>query len=353
MKLLLVTYEYPPDRGGVANYLGGLFGALPEDRRKILRLKPMKGFGAWLRHLPKLCWTVARYRPDVLVVSHVLPLGTAAHLLGVPYVVVVHGLDLRAAASHPRRRQVAARVLRGAKLVVANSRATASELAAFGMDASSALVLTPCPSEQIRARTIKYGEGERERLRAKFGFEGKKVLLSAGRLVPRKGFDRLIRLLPALREACGDVMLVIAGEGAEARHLREDALRTGLDAHVRFMIAPDADSLASAYRAADLFALAVRASKDDVEGFGIVFLEAALFGLASVSSRVGGVPEAVLDGETGLLVDPDSEGELFEALKKLLNDPESAARLGAAARDRAVRDFVWETRAKKLVERLS
>jgi len=337
MKLLLATYEYPPDLGGVSAYLGGLFSAIPDVRVRRFRLPKLPL--AWLWHLPKL-WLAAR-KADAVVVSHVLPLGTAAMLVGKPYVVIVHGLDLRAAAAHPRKKKLAARVLKGAKLVVANSKATAAELAGFGLDPSDALVITPAVDPTFGSDALD------------LGLEEGKIVLSVGRLVPRKGFDRLIRLLPELRKACGDVRLVIAGDGPEEARLRQDAVRDGVDAYVRFLIAPERMTLASLYQAADVFALAVRASKDDVEGFGIVLLEAALFGLPVVSTRVGGVPEAVQDGATGLLVDPDSEGELFEALKRLLNDADAARRFGEAGRARVLRDFTWESRAQAFMKRLA
>jgi phosphatidylinositol alpha-1,6-mannosyltransferase len=337
MRLLLVTYEYPPDLGGVAAYLGGLFGAMKDAR--IVRFRLPKLPLGWLAHLPKL-WLAAR-SAETVVVSHLLPLGTAAMLLGKPYVVIVHGLDLRSAAAQPRKRKLAARVLKKARLVVANSRATAAELAAFAIDPATALVLTPAVDAGLADGSPSAVE------------KGGKMLLSVGRLVPRKGFDRLIRLLPELRAACGDVTLVIAGAGPEEKRLRQDAVRAGVDAHVRFVIAPERAALAALYRAADVFALAVRASKDDVEGFGIVFLEAALFGLPVVSARVGGIPEAVLDGVTGSLVDPDSDGDLFEALKRLLGDAGEAKRLGDAGRARVLRDFAWERRGAELLERLA
>lgn len=350
MRLLLATYEYPPDLGGIASYLGGLFplrqgfggqvGASMDVR--LLKLwMPKRPFG-WLWQLPRL-WLASR-GVDVVVVSHVLPLGTAASLLGKPYVVIVHGLDLRSAAAQPRKKALAARVLKEAKLVVTNSRATASELSVFGIDPASTLTLTPCPS-------IPADLSDRTNLPA-LDLDGKRVVLSVGRFVPRKGFDRLIRLLPELRKACGDVILVIAGAGPEEGRLRGEAALSSVEPHVRFVISPGDGTLASLYRTADVFALAVRASKDDIEGFGIVFLEAALFGLPSVSTRIGGVPEAIEDGRTGLLADPESESELFDKLRALLDDPVMAARLGQAARARVLADFNWKDRAALLIERL-
>ncbi len=337
MRTLLATYEYPPDLGGVAAYLGGLFASIGDIRVARFRL-PAFPLG-WLAHLPKLF--LAARDADLVFVSHVLPLGTAAMLLGKPYVVIVHGLDLRSAAAHPRKRRLAGRVLKGAKLVVANSKATARELEAFGMDPDSALVLTPAVDAGLAAEASAPAS------------DGKKVVLAVGRLVPRKGFDRLIRLLPELRAACGDVALVIAGAGPEEGRLRKEAVLSGVAAHVEFVIAPDRSALAALYRSAHVFALPARASKDDLEGFGIVLLEAALFGLPVVASRVGGIPEAVAEGETGLLADPDAESELFEALKRLLSDPEAARRMGEAGRARVLRDFRWEDRARMLMARLA
>jgi len=345
MKFLLATYEYPPDLGGIASYLGGLFGALPKDDVKVLKLRMPRARLAWLWQLPRL-WLASR-RVDAVVVSHVLPLGTSAMALGKPYAVIVHGLDLRNAAARPRKKALASRVLKRAKLLVANSRATAGELAVFGIEPASALVLTPCPDPELERLGLEFDA------RAKYGLEGKKVLLSVGRFVARKGFDRLIRLLSELRKACGDVVLVIAGAGAEEGRLRSEAALSGMEPHVRFVIAPDRATLASLYRAADVFALAVRRSEQDVEGFGLVFLEAALFGVPSVGTRVGGVPEAIEDERTGLLADPESEGDLYAKIRRLLLDRDDAARLGRAARERVLSDFQWAERAARLTERLT
>ncbi len=337
MNVLLATYEYPPDVGGVANYLGGLFGAIPNAR--VLKLRQPKMPFAWILDLPKL-WRAAK-AADIIVVSHLLPLGTAAMLLGKPYVVIVHGLDLRLAK---RKKVLASRVLTKAKLVVANSRSTASELPMFGLAADSALVLTPAidpfwETLETQASERPHGAG--------------KTVLGVGRFVARKGFDRLIRLLPKLRERCGDVLLMLAGAGAEEGNLRMEAEKAGVLAHVKFMIAPDLPTLAAQYWATDVFALPARESKDDVEGFGIVFLEAALFGKPVVAMRTGGTPEAVEEGVTGLLADPKSEDDFLEKLVRVLNDQELGKRLGAAGRERVLRDFRWPDRAKLLLQKLS
>lgn len=180
-----------------------------------------------------------------------------------------------------------------------------------------------------------------------------KTILAVGRFVSRKGFDRLIRLLPTLRERCGDTMLILAGAGPEEASLHEVAKKAGVEAHVKFLIAPDRPTLAAHYWACDVFALPARESKDDVEGFGIVFLEAAHFGKPVVAMRTGGTPEAVEDGVTGLLADPKSDGDFLEKLASLLNDPEKAKRFGQAGRERVLRDFRWQDRTKALLAKLT
>ncbi len=333
MTLLLVTYEYPPDHGGIASYLGGLFGAMPNAR--VLKLEQPRMPFAWLLDLPRI-WRASR-QADLIVISHLLPLGTAAMLLGKPYVVIVHGLDVRLAR---RKKILASRVLKNAKFVVANSRATASELPEFGIKAESALVLTPAIDASWEAYASK---SETHGLQ--------KTILAAGRFVSRKGFDRLIRMLPALRESSGDVLLILAGAGPEEGYLREEAKKNGVESHVKFVIAPDRPTLAAQYWVCDVFALPARASKDDVEGFGIVFLEAALFGKPVVAMRTGGTPEAVEEGVTGLLADSESEADFFQKLARVLNDAALAKRLGTAGRERVLRAFQWKERAETFLRK--
>ncbi|WKZ29235.1 MAG: glycosyltransferase family 4 protein [Patescibacteria group bacterium] len=335
MKLLLVTYEYPPDRGGIASYLGGLFGAM--ENVTVLKLKQPRAPLAWLKDLPKM--VRAARKADVVVISHLLPLGTAAMLLGKPYVVIVHGLDLRLAR---RKKALASLVLKKAKRVVANSASTAAALPEFGMNAERAVVLTPA----IDASWDRFASKSRTQ-----GLQ--KTILSVGRFVPRKGFDRLIGMLPKLREACGEVLLILAGAGPEEGSLRKEAEKLGVASHVKFVIAPDQETLAAQYWVCDVFALPARESKDDVEGFGIVFLEAALFGKPIVAMRTGGTPEAVQDSVTGLLADPSSEQEFLEKLIRVLNEPETAERLGDAGRERVLREFQWKERAELLKRKLA
>jgi len=173
------------------------------------------------------------------------------------------------------------------------------------------------------------------------------LVLGASRLVPRKGFDVVIDAVAGLEAS---VQLVIAGTGRDRSRLEARVRRRGLGGRVRFLgRVPDAD-LPALYASADVFAMACRDRwlGLEAEGFGIVFLEAAASGVAAIAGRSGGSHEAVVDGGTGLVVDPRSVTDVRRALLRLLGDAATRARFGAAARERAVTDFSYEALAARL-----
>jgi phosphatidylinositol alpha-1,6-mannosyltransferase len=178
------------------------------------------------------------------------------------------------------------------------------------------------------------------------------TVLSVGRLVERKGFDTVIRALPAVRKQVPDVRYVVVGDGPDRERLEGLARGCGVEDAVVFATAPDADALANHYRACHVFAMPSRylEARGDVEGFGIVFLEAAAFGRPSLGGRAGGVPEAVLDEQTGLLCDPESASDAASQLVRLLTDDALRERLGKAARERVLADFTPARYARAFAE---
>jgi radical SAM protein with 4Fe4S-binding SPASM domain len=172
------------------------------------------------------------------------------------------------------------------------------------------------------------------------------VVLTVSRLAPRKGHATVVRALPLLVERFPDIRYVFTGSGeALLGELLALARSLGVEGHLAPIgVVPDA-ALPALYRAAHAFALVPDANDDDVEGFGIALLEAAACGLPSVGSRTGGVPEAIDDGKTGLVVPPGDAGATARALADLLGDPARAAALGEQARRRACAGFSWAAAA--------
>jgi phosphatidyl-myo-inositol dimannoside synthase len=155
--------------------------------------------------------------------------------------------------------------------------------------------------------------------------------LSVGRLVARKGFDLVLRSVAVLREEFPDLTYVIAGEGPERARLDALVYDLDLEAHVRFLGAIDELTKWAAYDLCHLFVMPNRPLNGlDWEGFGIVFLEAALAGRPAIGGRTGGVADAIASEVTGLLVDPEQQGALTLAIRRLLDDDGLRKRLGAA-----------------------
>jgi phosphatidylinositol alpha-1,6-mannosyltransferase len=174
-------------------------------------------------------------------------------------------------------------------------------------------------------------------------------VLFVGRLVWRKGADRLISAFAQLRSELPATRLDIVGDGPEMKNLQTLAENLRLGDSVTFYGALHGQRLWKRYAEASVLVLPSRQSSDDAEGFGTVFLEAGVFGVPSIGTRTGGIPEAVVDGFTGKLVgDEDVEG-LKDAIKSLLGNPELRKRLGKNARMRAS-EFSWESSTNQVLQ---
>lgn len=271
-----------------------------------------------------------------------LPEGIAAWLArlrgGSPYLCWAHGEDLATAETSRELTMVMRLVYGRASAVLSNSHNTARSLARVGVRPERILVAHP-GVDADRFRPDVDGSAVRDR----HARPDETLLLSVGRLQSRKGQDRVIEAMARLDRA--DVRYLIAGTGEEEDRLRRLAADCGVADRVTFLgKVADAD-LPAHYAACDVFLLPNRQEGADIEGFGIVFLEAQATARPVIAGRSGGAPEAVADGETALLVGGDDVEELAGTLARLLDDAELRARLGAAGRRRAAHEFGWDRTA--------
>jgi glycosyltransferase involved in cell wall biosynthesis len=179
------------------------------------------------------------------------------------------------------------------------------------------------------------------------------TILFVGRLVKRKGVADLIDAFKLLLSDLPDARLEIVGDGPEKPVLERLVADLGLKDNVTFTGSLRGGALYERFRNCDVFAMPSKTMADDVEGFGTVFLEAGLFGKPSVGTFSGGIPEAVVDETTGLLVSEGSVSELASALKRILQDPALGRELGLNARKRVLAEFTWEKTTRQLTEILS
>jgi phosphatidylinositol alpha-1,6-mannosyltransferase len=373
--VLLVTPDFPPAIGGVASYLRNLVNVFPVGGVSVLAASAKDAHQAdvslhaavWRRRLvsglvrprwlPCLYWTdwlIRKENPRHLLVSHVLPMGEMALLMKrrhkVPYSVIVHGLDVGLALSGSRLKRLRAKsVLREAETVVANSAYTANLATALGVDPGRIIIVRPSPHFPLTAKVLKKDAAETSKA---LGLEKKFVVLTTGRLVRRKGFDNCIEALAIVRDELPDAVLVIVGDGSDRKRLEKLALDRKLSDRVLFTGSVGEEENQRLFAACDLFVMTPRGLGPDVEGFGIVYLEANLFGKPVIGSRTGGVPDAVVDGETGLLVEPNRPKELAAAIRRLHDDPRLAADLGQRGRNRVLGEFGWARQARPLIEKL-
>ena len=356
-----LALRYP--RGSLIVSTGAYDGSAASDARfpqpvdrvgiRATRLRTVQGLVGWTWRASSLA---RRWLPGFAWAGELKPAGYPARWLaarqGVPYGVIVYGTELLlldAKISRSRFKQFTARRLFDkAAVIVAISRWTADRARSvtnvLGLD-------VPIETVPLGTTPSHFRPGlDASAVRAKYGLDGEGPwLLTVSRLEWHKGIDTMIKALQDVRRAHPGTRYAIAGVGDRRPQLEQLARDTGMGEYVRFLGAvPDAD-LPAVYNAADLYVGASRRHDLLVEGFGISLVEASACGLAVVGGRSGGVPDAVREGETGILVDPDDPAAVAGGVNELLANPERRKQLGAAGR-RAVETFYnWDRVAHDLI----
>lgn len=350
MRILLVTNDYPPKPGGIQQYLGNLVTALPAEVRVLAPADEGPAPGTVERNSRRFMWPTPRVRrwveqqvgdfgPDVVLFGAPHPL---AHLgpavrrsTGVPYAVLCHGAEVTVPAAFPVIRQIVRGPLRRADALFAVSRFTARKV------------------ERLTGRPVRYvGAGvDVTTFTPAPASPDIPVVGCVSRFVPRKGQRRVLEAAAALRDRGISVDVLLVGTGRDERPLRRLAGRLGLPA--RFEVGVPWSRLPDLYREMTLFAMPCRSRWFglEVEGLGLVFLEAAASGLPVIAGDSGGSPETVLPGRTGFVI--DGTDTLTEGLSVLLEDPGTARAMGAAGRDRVVAEFTWEAVSMRLLAGLA
>jgi len=222
------------------------------------------------------------------------------------------------------------------KFIILSSDFTKKVLKEHGLD-GKAIVIRPGLSLDRRV-----DEGFKNSLVSKYGLSGKKVLLSISRLEEHKGIGRIIRAMPLVLGKVPGLVYLIGGSGSEEETLKRSVQELGLEGTVKFVGQIKEEEMAAYYDLCDIFVLAnIQTKEGVVDGYGVVFIEAGSMGKPVIGGRVGGVPEAVIDGETGILVDGTNKEEIAKAIIKVLENPELARKLGENGKRRAGQ-FSWD-----------
>lgn len=371
MRTVLVTNDFPPKLGGIQSYLGELWRRLDPATTSVLTASShpdADAYDAQLRargldvervkgatlYLPTpgarraIDRAVERTAPDLVLYDPFVPLALCGERRGVPYGVVLHGAEVAIPGRVPLLAPLARRVLAHASVLVCAGSYPEDEARRIA-GASLAPVVRIPPGVDVAAYTPLTDE-RRAAVRAAVGVSDDAALVvTVGRLVPRKGIDVLLGAVDECATAHPGLTLVVVGAGRDSRRL--ERLAATSRATVRLLGAVDEQRKIELLGAADVFAQPCRSRWGGLEqeGFGIVFLEAAACGTPQLAGRSGGSFEAVDDGVTGLVVDaPADPKAVANALYAMLADPERCAAMGRAARQRAVASFDYDLLATQL-----
>ena len=371
---LLLTYDFPPMGGGIARMMGELVrrypagglavstGSHPDaadvdmqmgsriDRLALpsRRLRTVQGLAAWTSRANTLTRSM---HPRFVWCGNFKPAAYPARWIharnGTPYGIMLYGTELLLLQDRmPQsalKRQVARTLLGSAAVLLTISRCT-------HLLALEVLAELGFPDGRIEVRTVPLGtDPDRFRpgvdgspARARYGLESGRWLLTVARVAAHKGIDTVLRVLSLLRSEFPDLRYAVVGSGANLAEYQALARTLGVDQRVRFLTAvPDSD-LPGLYNSAELYLGVSRPVELMIEGFGISLSEASACGLPVIGGRNGGIPDAVRDGETGLLVDSTSVEAVADAVRLLLRDRELSQRLGTAGRRAVESYFNWD-----------
>ena len=320
------------------------------NMRRVAWLRP-ESLGMYVNLFAKSLWLALTHRFDAIHAGRALPEGltawAVARLTFHPVVLYAHGEELTTWGRGGKYKAMRF-ALRHADRVIANSEFTRDEL--LKMDVNPAHITLIYPGVDVaRFRPGLACDDLRQSVGA--GHAGK-LILSVGRLSRRKGFDQVIKSLPALIKAGLDVQYTLIGIGEDQNYLLDLAREYGVADRVHLLGHVSADDLPRWYNACDVFAMPNREINGDTEGFGMVFIEAAACGKPAIAGQAGGTASAVVDEITGLRVDGTTIKSVTDGLRRVLQDGILADKLGRTGLQRVEREFAWERVAVATRERL-
>ena len=368
-RVLVVTNDFPPRPGGIQTFVHELVRRLPADD-VVVYTSRWRDWEAFDRAQP---FEVVREDTKVLLPTPrvrrraaeiVRTRGCDAVLFGAAAPLGLLGPDLRKAgaarivalthgheagwAQLPGARQVLRRIGDGVDTVTYLGEYTRGRIAsALSTDAAGRMVrLTPGVDTEVFRPDP---EGRRS-VRERYGLADRPVVVCVSRLMPRKGQDTLIRALPQVRRRVPDTRLLLVGGGPYRSRLERLTEEEGVASHVTFTGSVPFEELPAHYSAGDVFAMPCRTRRGglDVEGLGIVYLEASAAGLPVVAGDSGGAPDAVLVGETGFVVAGGDVAALAGRVSGILASPTSADAMGARGSDWVKEQWSWEQQSRRL-----
>lgn len=366
--MVLATSWFPPKIGGESNILYNMPNYIRGDEFVFFaqRLEGAEKFDNALQaKIYRPNWVFSKYKivsrlfrllepykivkrekPDVLLVGNGNDAFWAKNLnrlIRIPYVVLLHGTELLNynpwnETNHKKRGPLSL-----ARMLIANSEYTKSLAMKLGIDTSRIAILHPGCDPEVFKPGLPVDD-----LQKHLGVENRKIVLTVGNLVKRKGHDKTIEAINLIRDEIPNISYLIVGDGIYKKNLEDLVVSRSLQDHVKFIGSCSNADLPKYYNLCDVFVMASRDMDDNVEGYGMVFIEAGACGKPVIGGRSGGISDAVLDQKTGILVNPSDPNEIANAIKSLIKNPPLSLKLGETARKRVIEECNWTSYYSKL-----
>jgi len=368
-RTLIVTNDFPPRKGGIQSFVHSLALRLPPDRLTVYapRWDGAKEFDERqpfevIRHPTSLMLPVPSVTRRAVAIARerqaqAVVFGAAAPLGLITPTLRRAGVERAVAITHGHEAGWAA--LPGARTLLRRIGEQTDVVTYLGEYFRVRISGALTPQAAARMTRLHPGVDAADfrpdpraglAIRERYGLAGRPVVVCVSRLVRRKGQDTLLRAWPMVIDKVRDAALLIVGDGPYSAHLHRMSERSRLTPSVHFTGQVPAGELAAHFAAGDVFAMPCRTRRGglDVEGLGIVYLEASATGLPVVGGDSGGAPDAILDGESGYVVPGRDAGALAERLVALLSDPDAARAMGDKGRAWVERDWSWDLTADRL-----
>jgi len=351
MKTLIFTLEYKPFNGGVAEYYSALFNYWPNqnlyvlterssveisDDSRIIRKKLISPIFSWFSSLFILARIIKKEKISHIIVGHILPLGTVVYILSFlfkfDYTLVLHGMDFSFSQKTKRKADISYRILKKSNNIICGNSFLSKQISNKYSDLSDKISIV---NPGVDIRPIK---GLKNNQNDIFN------IFFIGRLVKRKGIDRVIEALSLIDEKkFSNINFLIAGSGPEEEYLK----RLGNDKRIKFLGKISDEEKWKYLEESDLFVMPSRNINGDYEGFGIVYLEANLMETTILATNSGGVGDAVEDGVGAILMNSDNPKKIAEEIINLYYNKEKNKILGKRGRERVLKKFLWKKQVNK------
>jgi phosphatidylinositol alpha-1,6-mannosyltransferase len=284
-----------------------------------------------------------KYSVEQIHCAKVLPEGLVAWYLNcvkkVPYILYAHGEEIKTGMTSRKFRWLIPKIYNHAALIIANSKNTKSLLQDIGVSSEKIHIIHPGVDFHI----FNVGKKPGEIIRQQLNIGDSPILLTVGRLQRRKGHDMVIKALPYVRQIVPEVKYIIVGQGEESANLGQLIADLRVSDNVMMVGRVSDQDLPSYYAACDVFVMPNREIDGDIEGFGMVYLEAAAAGKPVIGGDSGGTQDAILEGVAGLRVDGNNLSDISAAILTLLLDPDKSRQMGENGRRWVEREFAWES----------